>query len=86
MILPWHIALLVVWNIFGGLALCIIWTNRYRPFDKTSLLSPIWIYEEFEVNIIGCMFLTILFNMLCPIFSIFYWFIKLIHFIFTVGR
>ena len=60
----------------------------YRGFNEsgdkfpTEMLNPIWIYNHTKVNIFGCILLTVLFNVICPIVTFGYWFYKLC----TVGR
>ena len=53
----------------------------YRDYAET-LLNPIIIYKENNVNIFGCIMLTIGGHLLCPLIAPFYWFYKLC----TVGR
>lgn len=66
----------VVHNFFGLVLAC--------GMDSTGFqfVNPIWIYRHYGVNVFGAIILTILFNLICPIGSICYWFYKLC----TVGR
>ena len=84
--MPWYIIVLLVWHIFGGLFLLIVWVNKLRPCDDNNLLSPVWIYDEWELNYFGTGVVCLIFNLLCPIFSVFWWSCKFIKFICTVGR
>lgn len=77
---------LFLWTLVGGLIFGILESIYYHPLDSRCILRPDFIYDTFSVNFFGVIFLTILFNLLCPIISIFYWICKFIHFIFTVGR
>ena len=65
--------ILLCWN-FVGFLIGTCTTNLH--------LNPKKIYELHSVNIFGCVVLTIMFNLFCPVFSIGYWFYKLC----TVGR
>ena len=69
------ILITIVWNFLGfmiGLSL-----------DNWYEINPKEIWRQYHnINIFGCIVLTILLNLLCPIVSIFYWFYKLC----TVGR
>lgn len=90
--------IVVVWNVIGfGILLayeegsvvyCNKGSDRVLPY-----LNPIWLYKNYKVNIIGLLFLTLLFSLICPALSIIYWiavFIKwavvFIKWICTVGR
>ncbi len=84
--MPWYIIVLLVWHIFGGLFLLIFWVNKLRPCDDNNVLSPVWIYDEWELNYLGTGVVCLIFNLLCPIFSAFWWSCKFIKFICTVGR
>lgn len=78
------IILVLIWMMFGAVLLDYI-TKRY--FDHfCDIFNPFKIYDCIIVNVFGCIVFTILFNLLCPIVSIFYWICKFTHFIFTVGR
>ena len=50
--------------------------------DGLEFVNPIWLHKRFKVNWFGAIFIAILFNILCTIFSCCYWFYKLC----TVGR
>lgn len=86
MAISWYTAILIVWNLFGGLALLILSVNRSFPDYPAEMLRYEWLYDEFNVNVFGCIKLTILFNLLCPIYTIFYWFFKAVKYVFSVGR
>lgn len=68
------VMVLGVWAIVG-LAICLCFENR-------DYVNPIWIYQNSNVNIFGAFVLTILFNLIFPIYSLWYWLCKLC----TVGR
>lgn len=84
--IPWYITVLIIWHIYGGLFLMILWVNKFRLLDDNNLLSPIWIYDEWELNYFGTALICLIFNLLCPAFSIIWWFYKFIKFICTAGR
>jgi hypothetical protein len=77
------------WYILGGYALgaliidLIIVLDEYELQKRIeSVLNPVIIYKEYNVNIFGCIMLTIGGHLLCPWIAPFYWFYKLC----TVGR
>lgn len=71
----WHICGIIIYAIISAM------TTKNNNFRLISL-NPIWIYKNFKVNYFGCFCLSLLFNILCPIVTIFYWFYKLC----TIGR
>lgn len=74
----WQTFLLIeiVHNAFGfGIACC------FRC-DAFEFVNPNWIYQNYKVNRFGSIFLSVLYNLYCPIGSIIYWIYKLC----TVGR
>lgn len=86
MVLPWYAIMLIVWNLFGGVMLLILSVNRSFPGYPAEMLRYEWLYDEFNVNEFGCTMLTILFNSLCPVYTICYWFFNVLKYLFTVGR
>ena len=75
------ILIIVLHNIFGLVVmspLAATFTNAYG----FEFMNPVWLYERVSVNVFGAIFLSILFNLLCPIVAIIYWIYKLC----TVGR
>ena len=61
--------------------------------SRFTLLDGVWnikgydsLNDEFNVNGLGCTMLTILFNSLCPIYTVCYWFVKTLKYLFTTGR
>ena len=66
---------IIIWN-FSGFMIGLCLNDWYE-------LDPKAIWQQYcNVNIFGCILLTIILNLLCPIVSICYWFYKLC----TVGR
>ena len=65
----------ICWNFIGFMmALCL--GNWYE-------INPKEIWRQYDnINIFGCIVLTIVLNLVCPIVSVCYWFYKLC----TVGR
>lgn len=86
MVMPWYVVLLIVWNLFGGLALLILSVNRSFPGYPAEMLRYEWLYDEFNVNGFGCALLTILFNAMCPLYTVGYWFVRTFKYLCTVGR
>lgn len=79
------IAIIVIWNVLGFISLFLIPYLR----DSASLgemFNPVDIYNNLKVNWFGCIILTILFNILCPIMSIGYWTVLFVTWLCTVGR
>lgn len=76
------IGILILWTIVG--AVFIVNTMSDTRIDNGTLdfLNPVWIWNNFQVNIFGCIMLTLLFNLLIPLVSLCYWFYKLC----TIGR
>lgn len=74
----WMIVILAIgWSVIGfGLAYMLMGS------EGLEYVNPIWIYKKYRVNYFGAAVLCILFNLICPIGSICYWFYKLC----TVGR
>ena len=69
---------LMVWSICGAIILCII--GVLDEFDDFSYVNPIKIYKTYKVNYFGAAIICIIYNLLCPIASIGYWFYKLCTF------
>lgn len=83
---PWYITVPIIWNVSGGIFLLILWVNALRPFGNNNILSPVWIYDEWNLNYFGTGLVCLIFNPLCPIASIIVWFCIFLKFICTVGR
>lgn len=76
------IRIICLWNYFGFVLLLLIPYTRHAP-DLDYIFNPIYIYKRIKtINWFGCLILTTLFNILCPILSIGFWFYKLC----TCGR
>ena len=69
------------WSAIGFFTLTLIMegTNAILLED---MLTPWGIYNNIDVNLFGTIVLTIVFNLLCPIWSIGWWF----YWLCTVGR
>lgn len=81
----------IVWTFIGFFILHTYEENSVEyncssSADFLCYLNPVWVYKHYKVNAVGCILLTILFNLICPVLSIIYWIIKLIGWICTVGR
>ena len=80
------IAILFAWNMIGFVVYAGIQLDATWHTDDYHLLNPREIYELWDVNCFGCVLLTLIFNLLCPAWSMVYWFSKFMKFICTVGR
>ena len=68
----------MVWSLGGALILCI--SGIFTQFNDFSYVNPIKIYKTYRVNYFGAALICIIYNLLCPIGSIGYWFYKLCTF------
>ena len=68
----------LAWSLCGTLFLGIV--GVLDKFDDYSFLNPIKIYKTYHVNYFGAALICIVYNFLCPIGSIGYWFYKLCTF------
>lgn len=77
--MDWIAFLLVVlvWSA-GGFLIALLGIES----DGLEYVNPVWIYKRYYVNYFGAALICILYNMLCPIGSIYYWIYKLC----TIGR
>ena len=74
--------ILVVWIVFGGLFSFLPYDN-YSLFGSFVYLNPLFLYDHHsKLNWFGVICLALLYNLLCPLITIPYWFYKLC----TVGR
>ncbi len=69
---------LVIWNGCGGIILILL--DVLNKFNDFSFMNPIKIYRTYRVNYFGAALICIIYNLLCPICSIGYWFYKLCTF------
>lgn len=72
--------ILFAWNLFGFIILG-NWVLE-GPLDFSHILTPTGLYKHYKINYFGCFLLTLLANLLCPLFTIGFWFYKLC----TIGR
>lgn len=70
----------IIWSV-GGLIILGI-GGTCDKFDDFSFMNPIKIYKTYRVNYFGAALICIIYNLLCPIGSIGYWFYKIC----TIGR
>ena len=63
------------WNLFGLIVL-INWEGESR-LGFSHILTPTGLYKHYKVNYFGCFWLTLIANLLCPLFTISFWFYKL---------
>ena len=69
---------LVIWDGCGGIILILL--DVLNKFNDFSFMNPIKIYRTYRVNYFGAAIICIIYNLLCPIGSIGYWFYKLCTF------
>lgn len=78
------IGIILVWSVIGGW-LCWVWSQNANSTSGTKgweLCNPYWYYQYFQVNGLGAVMLSLVYNLLCPIGAVIYWFYKLC----TIGR
>ena len=68
----------MVWSVGGAIILGI--SGVLIEFNDLSFMNPIKIYKTYKVNYFGAAIICIIYNLLCPIGSIGYWFYKLCTF------
>ena len=78
--------ILGIWTIFGGLIMTLLTVNLSSSEYVENILSPFWIYDKWALNYFGVGLVCLLFNLLCPIWTICVWTFKFLRFICTVGR
>lgn len=80
------IALIIIffWNLTGFVFYAGIQLNATMFTPDYQLLKPADIKKLWGFNTVGCWITAIFFNLLCPVWSIIYWFSKLIKFLFTL--
>lgn len=76
------LAVLAAWSFFGFIILMVIGKWSEEIANSFDFLNLIWIYNNFKVNWFGTIVIGLFLNILCPFYTIVYWFYKLC----TVGR
>ena len=76
------IAILFAWTLVGLIIYTILGKDTKIDTDHMNWLTPPWIYRHYKVNYFGTFCLTLLFNLMCPIISIIFWF----YILCTIGR
>ena len=77
--------IMVVWSVIGGFILVIAHDESNGAIsmaDGWEFVNPIHIHKYDHVNWFGALVVAIIYNTLCPIGAVIYWFYKLC----TVGR
>lgn len=78
--------LIIPWTFFGGLFLFILAITTDLWFshcsDLHSFFYPWYIYQHTKTNYFGTAILTIIINLVCPLWAILAW----LYFFCTVGR
>ena len=73
---------LYLWIIVGG-ASSVLPYKSYSPFGSFEYLNPLFLYYyHSDLNWFGVICLTLIYNLICPLITIVYWFFKLC----TIGR
>lgn len=73
---------LIMWIVFGGL-FSLLPYDSYGLFGSFRYLNPFFLYKyHSKLNWFGVICIALLYNLLCPLITIAYWFYKLC----TVGR
>ena len=81
--MDWYWICLIIYGattLLFSLVICSEAPNLKQSLDNS--LNPIGVYNEWDVNIFGCILLTVLVHLLIPWIAPFYWLYKLC----TVGR
>lgn len=84
----WHdwLWIILAWSVVGGFILGIAYSAQFEGAinmaDGWEFVNPIHIYKYNHVNWFGAIVVALIYNALCPIGSVCYWFYKLC----TVGR
>ena len=74
-------AVFCIWNLIGLFILGM--TSSIDEVLSLRRLNPINVYQcHHKVNYFGCFWLTLFYNLLCPVASAFYWF----YVCCTIGR
>ena len=79
------LVVIFIWSLVGGFILMIAhWEGKgaINMADGWEFVNPIHVYKYNHVNWFGAFIITLIYNALCPIGSVCYWFYKLC----TVGR
>lgn len=71
--------ILLIWSIVGLIAtiICKCSNNFIGLSIGLDYLNPIYIYKHVKVNWFGCIWLTLLVNLMCPPLTVAYWFYNL---------
>lgn len=73
---------LILWIILGG-TFSLLPYEGYSLFGSFEYLNPLFLYDyHSNLNWFGVICLALLYNLICPLVTIAYWFYKLC----TVGR
>lgn len=75
----------IIWNLCGFIMISCYFglIGRAKYIRGYNFVNPFWVYKHFtKLNIFGTFWVTLLFNVACPIGTVIYWFSKMC----TVGR
>lgn len=80
------ICIIFAWSVLGGFILliahCAQGMGAIIMADGWEFVNPVHVYKYNKVNWFGAIVVALIYNALCPIGSVCYWFYKLC----TVGR
>lgn len=80
------LCIIFAWNMLGGFILVIVSSAQTKGAivmaNGWEFVNPVHIYKYNKVNWFGAIVVALIYNALCPIGSVCYWFYKLC----TVGR
>lgn len=78
--------IILAWSLVGGFVLAIASSLQNKGVinmsDGWEFVNPIHVYKYNKVNWFGAIIVALIYNVLCPIGSVCYWFYKLC----TIGR
>ena len=77
---------LIAFIVFLNVCFIIAWiTKNITAQDFPSMFNPKYLYEENDLDIVGTVILTILFNSIYFVFAIMYWFVAITQFLMLKG-
>lgn len=77
----------IAFIIFLNVCFLIAWiTKTITAEDFPSMFNPKYLYEENNLDIVGTVILTILFNSIYFIFAIMYWVVAIVQFLMLKGE
>ena len=71
---------IVIWTGVGVLLLFVLYSIADTPVQKArglEFVNPMWIYDNYNVNVFGAFVLSTFFAALCPAIALGYWIYKI---------